>query len=145
MRKNVLVLPLTLTAALWLYLLACMVLRLVLPQLILPRLELTGIVLLCLIAQVAESYLAPRTRHNYFLLLLLGALTFGLLPFGAGFAGWQRALALAAAGAVALCVTTFLFASLRHRLDDGKKAPLTPLLAALCLYLAVQPLRGISL
>ena len=145
MRKNVLVLPLTLTAALWLYLLACMVLRLVLPQLILPRLELTGVVLLCLVAQVAESYLAPRTRHNYLLLLLLGALTFGLLPFGAGFAGWQGALVLAAAGAVALCVTTFLFTSLRHRLDDGKNAPLTPLLAALCLYLAVQPLRGILL
>lgn len=145
MRKNVLVLPLTLTAALWLWLLACMVLRLTLPQLILPRLELTGIVLLCLIAQVAESYLAPRTRHNYLLLLLLGALTFGLLPLGAGFADWQRALMLAAAGAVALCVTTFLFASLRHRLDDGQRAPLTPLLAALCLYLAVQPLRGVLL
>ena len=145
MRKNVLVLPLTLTAALWLWLLACMVLRLTLPQLILPRLELTGVVLLCLVAQVAESYLAPRTRHNYLLLLLLGALVFGLLPFGAGFAHWQRALVLSATGAVALCVTTFLFASLRHRLDDGQRAPLTPLLAALCLYLAVQPLRGILL
>lgn len=145
MRKNVLVLPLTLTASLSLYLLAGMVLRLVQPRLIFPRLELTGIVLLCLAAQVAESYLAPRTRHNYLLLLMLGALTFGLLPLGAGFTDWQQALVLAAAGAAALCVTTFLFASLRHRLDDGRSAPLTPLLTALCLYLAVQPLRGILL
>ncbi|MBQ4582979.1 MAG: hypothetical protein IJB04_07055 [Oscillospiraceae bacterium] len=145
MKKNVLILPVTLTAMLWLYLLAEMVLRLVLPQLIFPRLELTGVVLLCLAAQVAESYLAPHARHNYLLLLLLGALAFGLLPLGAGFVHWQQALVLAAAGAVALCVTTFLFVSLRHRLDDGQRAPLTPLLAALCLYLAVQPLRGVLL
>ena len=142
MKKSVWIYPLTVTALLCLPLLAVVLTRVFWPRLIFPRLEITGVVLLCLVGQTVESYLAPRADHSYPLLAALGALTFGVLPFAAGFADWQRALALAAVGGVALTAAAFFFAMLRRRWDGH---PLTPILCALCLFLAVQPLRGILL
>ena len=142
MKKNVWIYPLTTAALLCLPLLAAVLTRVFWPRLIFPRLEITGVVLLCLLGQVAESWLVPRTDHSYPLLAVLGALIFGVLPFAAGFAPWQRALALAAVGGIALTAAAFLFALLRCRWEGR---PLAPLLCGLCLYLAVQPLRGVLL
>lgn len=144
-KKSVMVLPLTLTALLGIAQLAAIVVRVFLPQLIFPPLEITGMVLLCLVALLSEHYLAPRARHNYLVLAIFGALLFGLLPFAAGFALWQRALVLGGAGAVILVLTTFVFTSIRHRLESGPAAPLAPAACALCLYLASQAFRGILL
>ena len=143
MKKSVMVLPLTLTALLGIAQLAAVVVRVFFPQLIFPRLEITGMVLLCLVALLSEHYLAPRARHSYLVLAFFGALLFGLLPFAAGFALWQRALVLGGVGAATLVLTTFLFTSIRHRLDSGPQAPLAPAVCALCLYLVSQAFRGI--
>ena len=145
MKKSVLILPVTLTVLVCLPLLAAIVVRVFWPQLIFPRLEITGVVLLCLAAQVVQQYPAPRARHSYPVLAVLGALIFGALPYAAGFVHWQRSLVLAGVGAAALAGTTFLFTVLCHRQDSGPPAPLAPVLWALCLYLAVQPLRGVLL
>ena len=142
-KKSVMVLPLTLTVLLGIAQLAALVVRVFFSQLIFPRLEITGIVLLCLVALVSEHYLAPRAHHSYPMLVILGALHFGLLTFAAGFAPWQRALVLGGVDALVLVVLTFVFTSIRHRLDSGPKAPLAPVACALCLYLATQAFRGI--
>lgn len=143
MKKSVMVLPLTLTALLGIAQLAAVMVRVFFPQLIFPPLEITGMVLLCLVALLAEHYLAPRASHNYLMLAVFGALLFGLLPFAAGFASWQRALVLGGVGAAVLMLTTILFTSIRHRLDSGPSAPLAPAACALCLYLAVQAFRSV--
>ena len=145
MKKSVLTLPVTLTALLALSLLAVVFVRAFFPQLILPRLDIPTMVLLCLLALLAEHWFSPRANHHYLLLAVLGAMNFGLLPFAAGFASWRHSLALAATGAVILSAVTAVFSSIRHRLDSGPKAPLAGAACALCLYLAVQALRGVGL
>ena len=145
MKKSVLTLPLTLTALLTLALLTIVFLRAFVPQLIFPRLDIPTMVLLCLLSLLAEHWFSPKAGHNYLLLAVLGAMNFGLLPLAAGFATWRHSLALAAAGAVILSAVTALFSAIRHRLDSGPKAPLAEAACALCLYLAVQALRGVLL
>lgn len=143
MKKSVMLLPLTLTALLGIAQLAAVTVRVFFPQLIFPPLEITGMVLLCLVALLMEHYLAPRAHHNYLILAVFGALLFGVLPFAAGFASWQRALVLGGTGAIVLVLTTIVFTSIRHRLDSGPSAPLAPVTCALCLYLAAQAFRGV--
>ena len=145
MKKSVLTLPLTLTALLTAALLSVVFLRAFLPQLIFPRLDIPTIVLLCLLALLAEHCLSPRAKHNYLMLALLGALDFGLLTGTAGYVTWSHALLLGAAGAVLLPLTTAVFTSIRRRLASGPKAPLAPVACALCLYLASQAFRGVLL
>lgn len=145
MKKSVLTLPATLTALLTLSMLAIVFVRAFWPQLILPRLDIPTMVLLCLLALLAEHWFSPQANHHYLLLAVLGAMNFGLLPFAAGLVPWRLSLALAAAGAVILSAVTAVFSSIRHRLDSGPKAPLAGAACALCLYLAVQALRGVGL
>ena len=141
MKKSVLVLPVTLTVLLGLWLLAMICLRTLLPGHILPHLDIPAVALLCLGALLAEHYLAPEAEHSYLLLAVLGALHFGLLPFAAGFALWQRALALALTGALALPLTSTAFTCACRR--GGDRAPLGPWVFALGWFLAVQALRGV--
>lgn len=145
MKKSVLTLPLTLTALLTVSMLTIVFLRAFVPQFIFPRLDIPTMVLLCLLALLTEHWFSPKASHNYLLLAVLGAMNFGLLPLAAGFATWRHSLALAAAGAVILSAVTAVFCSIRHRLDSGPKAPLAGVICALCLYLAVQALRGVLL
>ena len=98
-----------------------------------------------LIALVAEHYLSPGAVHHYGFLALLGALIFGLLPFAASFAAWQRSLLLGGVGAAVLAGLAALLTSLCRRIDTGPKAPLAPVACALCLYLASQAFRGVLL
>ena len=145
MKKSELTLPLTLTALVTLLLLAAVFLRAFRPELILPRLDIPTVVLLCLIALVAEHYLSPGAVHHYGFLALLGAVIFGLLPFAASFAAWQRSLLLGGVGAAVLAGLAALLTSLCRRIDTGPKAPLAPVACALCLYLASQAFRGVLL
>lgn len=145
MKKSVLTLPMTLTGLLTLSLLITVFLRTFLPQLIFPRLDIPTVVLLCLAALLTEHWLSPQASHHYLMLAVLGAVNFGLLPLVAGFAAWRDALVLAGAGLVILPALTAVFTSIRHRLASGPKAPAAPVVCALCLYLAVQALRGVGL
>ena len=138
MKTSVLVLPMALTAELGLSLLAAIALRTLLPRLILPRLDIPTVVLLCLLAALAEHYLAGGAEHNDLALALLGGLSFGLLPLCAGMAAWQQALRLAAVGSAALPLTAAAF----NAAGRGSRG-LRPWVAALGWYLAVQAFRGV--
>ena len=64
-------------------LLACVVLRAFCPTLILPKIDIPFIVLLSLIALVADHYLSPNATRCYICIPLFSALTFGVLPLAA--------------------------------------------------------------
>ncbi len=140
MKKNVLTLPLSLTALMTLALLAAVALRTMWPQMILPRLDITAVVLLCVLALVLGCYLSPHADYHYPSLAVLGAVHFGLLPVAASYVPWPTGVLLAAVGAVVLPLSATVFASLRRRF---REAPLAPIACGLCLYLAVQALRGV--
>jgi len=99
-----------------------------------------------LLALAAEAYLSKGVpRRNWGLTLLLGALTFGLLPWAAGLTAGTEAVRFAVVGGAAFGALTFLFTSLRERLASGPSGRLAPLVTAGILFLACQCFAGMLL
>ena len=126
-------------------LLVCIFVRTFAPRMILPQLDIPNMVLLSLIALVADHYLAPDAKRCYICIPVFSALTFGLLPFAACFVGAMDAMKLAVFGGVIFTVTTWLYSSVQDRLSSGPAAKAAPAVSALGLYLAVQCFAGMIL
>ena len=126
-------------------LLACVLIRAFLPRIILPELDIPNMVLISLIALVADHYLAPGAKRCYICIPLFAAITFGLLPFAACFVDVLDALKLALFGGVVFTVITWLYTTIQDRLSSGPAAKAAPVISALGLYLAVQCFAGILL
>lgn len=135
-------LPTMLIAVMCLSLLAFVLVRTFLPHIIIPELDVPNMVLISLIALLADHYLAPGAKRCYVCVVLFGALSFGLLPFAACFVGAMEALKLGVLGGAVFTVTTWLFTSMADRLSTGPEAKAAPVMSALGLYLAAQVLMG---
>ena len=122
-----------------------MVLRTIQPAVILPKVNIPNLVLLSLVALLADHYLAPMATRCYICTPVLAAVTFGLLPFAAGIIGAGEILKGALVGAVVFTATTFLFTSMAERLSSGPKAHAAAFLSAFGLYLAAQCFAGMIL
>lgn len=112
------------------------------PGVIIPELDVPMVVLISLAALLADHYLAPGAKRCYVCVLLLGGLTFGLLPFAACFVGLWDALKLGAIGGVVFAAATWIYTTMQDRLSSGPADRLAPLLSALILYLASQAFAG---
>lgn len=126
-------------------LLVCVLVRTFAPRIILPELDIPNMVLISLLALIADHYLAPGAKRCYICIPLFGAVAFGLLPFAACFVGALEALKLALAGGVVFTATTWLYSTMQDRLSSGPAAKAAPAVSALGLYLAVQCFAGILL
>lgn len=113
------------------------------PAVILPELDIPNMVLISLIALLADHYLAPGAKRCYICIPVFSAITFGLLPFAACLAGAMEALKLALIGGIVFTVITWLFTSMTDRLSSGPAAKASPVICSLCLYLAAQALMSI--
>lgn len=113
------------------------------PAVILPELDIPNMVLISLLALLADHYAAPGAKRCYICIPVYSAITFGLLPFAACFAAGPEALKLALVGGIVFTVTTWLFTSMQERLSSGPSAKAAPILSALGLYLAAQCLMGV--
>ena len=145
MKENTFLLNILLVAAVGLALLACVVIKAFLPTVCLPRLDLPAMTALSLLALLAEHYLAPGAKRVWVPVLLLGCVTFGLLPVAAGLAGADRAGVLALAGGAVFGAVTWLFDQAAQRIGSGPAAKAAPVLTALGLFLASQCFTGILL
>ena len=113
---------------------------------VLPAVGLPAAAACSLLALAAEAYLSKGVpRRNWGLTLLLGALTFGLLPWAAGLTAGTEAVRFAVVGGAAFGALTFLFTSLRERLASGPSGRLAPLVTAGILFLACQCFAGMLL
>lgn len=126
-------------------LLVCIFVRTFAPRMILPQLDVPNMVLISLAALVADHYLAPGAKRCYICIPVFSALTFGLLPFAACFAGAMDAVKLALFGGIIFTVMTWLYSSVQDRLSSGPAAKAAPVVSALGLYLAVQCFAGMFL
>ena len=142
MNKKTYILNTLLAAALGLALLTCQLVRTFAPLVILPALDVPNLVLLSLVVLVLDHYLAPKADRCYICIPVFAALTFGLLPWAAGFATGAEALKLALLGGVAFTAITWLYTSIQDRISSGPAAKAAPVLSALGLYLACQVLMG---
>lgn len=143
MNKKTYTLNVLLTVIFGAALLVCVLVRTFAPRMILPVLDIPNLVLISLAALLADHYLAPGANRCYICIPVFSAVTFGLLPFAACFAGAGEALKLAILGAVVFTAVTWLFSSMMDRLSSGPAAKLAPVMSALGLYLAAQCFMGI--
>ena len=145
MKNNKYLFNTLLTAVLFLVMAVYMVLKTVQPPVILPALNIPNMVLICLIALVAEYFMAPGNARCYICIPVFSALAFGLLPLMAGFACVHTFWKIGLVGGIACTVTTWLFTSMTDRLLSGPKAKAAAFLSAFGLYLAAQCFAGILL
>ena len=145
MKNKTYILNTLLAAILGVVLLACVLVRTFLPRMILPELDIPNMVLVSLVALVADHYAAPGAKRCYICIPVFAAITFGLLPFAACFVGVIDALKLALAGGVIFTMITWLYTTMLDRLSSGPVAKAAPVISALGLYLAVQCFAGILL
>lgn len=113
------------------------------PAAVIPALDIPNMVALSLVALLADHYAAKGAARCYICIPLFSAITFGLLPFCAGFATGLEALKLAAVGGVVFTAITWLYSAMMDRLSSGPAAKAAPFLSALGLYLAAQCFAGL--
>ena len=142
MKNKTYILNTILAAVLGLALLTAQLVRAFAPLIILPDLGVPNLVLLSLVVLVLDHYLSPGADRCYICVPVFAALTFGLLPWAAGFAAPAAAVKLALLGGVVFTAITWLYTSVQDRLSSGPAAKAAPALSALGLYLACQVLMG---
>lgn len=142
MRQQTHTLNILLAAVLGGVLLVCVAVRAFAPQIILPVADIPNLVLLSVITLTLEHYLAPEEGRSYGIVALLSAVTFGVLPYAAGFAAPLAALKLALTGGAVFTACAWLYASARERLTTGPIAKAAPIFVGIGLWLAAQCFAG---
>ena len=145
MKKTPYLLPVMLTAVLFVALLAGMLVQIFWPAMILPPLNIPNIVLLSLVALLLEHFLSKDSPRCYVCVVVFGIAAFAVLPLMAGFACVHDFWKLGLVGGVTFAVTTCLFTSATQRLKTGPKAPAALVMTCLGIYLAAQCFAGILL
>ena len=126
-------------------LLAELLLRYFAPAVVLPELNIPNMVALSLAALLLEFYMAPKGSDCYVCVVIFSALSFGLLPYAAGYVAPAQVWKVALVGGVLFTLLTWLYDSIMDRITTGPKAVLAPVISAFGLYLAFQAFAGIIL
>ena len=145
MKNKTYILNTLLAGVLGVILLGAVLVRTFGPAIIIPEWNIPSLVLESLLALLLDHYVAPGAKRCHICIPLFSAVTFGLLPWAAGFAGAGESLVFALAGGIVFTVTTWLYSSIQERLSSGPAAKAAPFLSALGLYLASQCFMGILL
>lgn len=135
---------LLLTAVLLVVLTVLMVVKCLYPAVILPKLNIPNMVLLSLIALLAET-LFFSGESLWLWDGLLAAVAFGLLPAAAGFVLWQECWKYALVGGVTFTLTALAMDGVRQRIASGVRGKAALGATALGIYLAAQCFTGILL
>lgn len=142
MKNRTYLLNTLLAAVMFAALLVCLLVETFAPAVNLPELDIPGMVALSVISLLLDSFLAPKAKRCWLSQTVLAAMTFGLLPLAAGFAGVLEAVKLALVGAVVFTVTAALFTSMEKRMASGGIGKVSLLIGGLGLYLAAQCFAG---
>ena len=126
-------------------LLGCVLVRTFVPAMIIPALDIPNMVLISLVALLADHYAAPGAKRCYICIPVFAVLTFGLLPFAACFVAGAEAIKLGIVGGVVFTLTAWLYTSIQDRLSSGPAAKAAPVMSAVGLYLASQCMMGMIL
>lgn len=145
MKNNKFLLPMMLIAVLFAALLGGMLMQIFIPAVILPPLNIPNMVLLSVVALLADHLFTKGLQRNYVWVALFGVAAFALLPLMAGFACVHTFWKYGVVGGITFTITTFLFSSAAQRLRTGPKAPAALVLTGLGIYLAAQCFAGIIL
>jgi hypothetical protein len=142
MKDNKYFLNTALAVVLGIILLVCVLVRTFAPAVILPQLSVPNVVLVSLGALLLDHYVAGAPKRCYWCVLVLSAVTFGLLPYAGGFVPAESVLTLALLGGGVFTAVTWIFTSIMDRLSTGPAAKAAPVLCAFGLFLAAQCFAG---
>jgi len=142
MKRNMYLLNALLAVVICIALAAIVLTHTFLPAVIIPKVSVPNIVLLSLIALLLDRLLAKDAKRCYICIPLFSAITFGLLPYAAGYIPAAEIWKLALGGCVIFTVVTFLFTSICERISSGPASKAAPVISALGLYFASQCLTG---
>ena len=145
MKKNPYLLNTLLAVFVMIALVIMVLVRTFQPAAILPVLNIPNMVLISLVALLADYFLAPEADRCYICVPVFSALTFGLLPMVAGFADSAAAWVLALVGAAVFTLVTWLFSSMTQRMATGRASKIAAVAGALGIWLAFQCFSGIIL
>ena len=123
-------------------LLAIILVRTFMPNFVIPKVSIPNLVLLSLIALVLDHYIAKGANRCYICIPVFAIITFGLLPFCAGYIPAAEIWKLALVGGAVFTIVTFLYTSVQDRLSSGPVRKAAPIISALGLYFAAQCLSG---
>lgn len=123
--------------------LSAMLIRAFQPQIIIPKLDASAVVLLSVIALLIDYYFVKMSRRVYTLIPLYAALIFGIFPWVGCFMSPINAVISALLGAVIFTVVTFVFDSIINRMSISKATKIAPLVVGFGIYLSSQCLIGI--
>lgn len=143
MKNKQFVLNTVLAGVVGLALLAIVLMRTFLPQYIVPKAGVPAIALLSLIALVIEKYITGGAPRCYICVPVFSALTFGLLPWAAGYIPADMIWKTALIGAAVFTILTWAYGSICERISSGPSAKAAPVVSAVGLYFAVQCLTGL--
>lgn len=143
MKENKFFLNTALAVILFVILLVAAFIRAFAPGIIIPELDVPALVLISLVALLADHYVTGGAKRCYICIPLLSALTFGLLPFAACFTGLWEALKLGLIGGAVFTAVTWIYSSMQDRISTAPAvSKLAPLLSAFGLFLASQIFAG---
>jgi len=145
MKNRAYLLNTILAAVVGVALLAIVLVKTFLPQFLIPKAGIPNLVLLSLVALLLDYYLARGAQRCYICIPVFAVITFGLLPFAAGYIPAAEIWKLALAGGAVFTAVTWLFTSICDRLSSGPAAKAAPIVSAIGLYFAAQCLTGILL
>ena len=145
MKKNPFLLSVFQVAVLFVACAICMLVQVFQPAAIIPTLNIPNMVLLSVIALLAEYFVAKNNPRCYWSVAVFSLLSFAVLPLMAGFACVHTFWKLGLIGGIVFTITTFLFTSATERLLTGPKARLAVLLTGIGIWLASQCFAGIWL
>ena len=134
-----------LTIVLGIVLLAGILVRVFAPIVMFPKLDIPNIVLISLLALLADNYLSKDYTRHYVWILVLSVLAFGLLPWVAGFVNGITVLKTAVVGGVVFTAVAWMFSSVQDRIQSGKSSKVTLLVCAIGIYFAAQCFAGMIL
>lgn len=123
-------------------LLAIVLVHTFLPAVVIPKVSIPNLMALSLIALLLDYYLARGSKRCYICIPVFAAITFGLLPWVAGYIPAGEIWKLAIGGGCVFTAATWLFTSMCERLSSGPVCKAAPVISALGLYFASQCLAG---
>lgn len=113
------------------------------PNVVLADLDISAIAALVLIALVIEYLVKGTQKRAWVMQIILAAVTFGVLPFAAGYAG--AGLGVAVCGTVVFTVLTWMFDSVAERLEVTADCKYAMIPTAFVMYLACQCFMGMMI
>lgn len=141
-------------------LIGILLLRAFFPAVFIPEPNVPELVLLSMVVLLTEFFLkkikikriskermkAERIKKEeqrcYGEIFILGAITFGLLPWCAGFLPANQIFSCAIKGAAVFTISTGLFTAMQERMYTGESTTWTSIIQAFILYLASQGMMG---